>query len=89
MRGTGLDSGRWTNSENRIILCVIHHLQNLIESNFHPCYIADINYEKQRVFWEISVVIQSITSKGNGYFHNRVYVSLIRYSKFRGNTFKL
>jgi hypothetical protein len=28
-----LESGRWTESENPVILCVIHHRQNPIESN--------------------------------------------------------
>jgi hypothetical protein len=27
-----LESGRWTKSENPVILCVIHHRQNPIES---------------------------------------------------------
>jgi hypothetical protein len=28
-----LESGRWKKSENPVILCVIHHRQNPIESN--------------------------------------------------------
>jgi hypothetical protein len=35
-----LESGRWTKSENPLILCVIHHRQNPIEStskHFPPC----------------------------------------------------
>jgi hypothetical protein len=32
-----LESGRWTKSENLLILCVIHHRQNPIESTYTAC----------------------------------------------------
>jgi hypothetical protein len=37
-----LESGRWTNFENPVILCVIHLRQNPIESTLPSCFLATI-----------------------------------------------
>jgi hypothetical protein len=45
-----LESGRWTNSENPVILCVIHHRQNPIEST--RSQLLDSSFKLQKIKYE-------------------------------------
>jgi hypothetical protein len=46
LSSNSLESGRWTKSENPLILCVVHHPQNPIEStHLSLCFIIYPQYE--------------------------------------------